>query len=179
MSFGPSGATRTATATGIQIPVSTGTPCMRAKDVAFSLTDLGDVSIVGTRYAVNFALRQGDSNDDDSVDILDFGLWYVDFGAAESTGRSNFNADLFVNTGDFAWLGLNFFRSGETCTGIAPPRAPQVRIAVKELRRRGLGELSTADVNRDGWLDDRDVALVLSGVRPPGSASVDSGAIGD
>jgi len=179
MSFTPSGVGRTATATGIPIPVSTGTPCIRAKDVAFSLTDLGDVSISGTRYAASFTLRQGDSNDDDAVDILDFGFWYVDFGPAGTAGRSNFNADSFVNTGDFAWLAVNSFQRGETCPGFAPPGAPLPRIAVKELRRRGLGELAAADLNHDGWLDDRDVALALSGVRPPTPATADSSAMGD
>jgi hypothetical protein len=40
------------------------------------------------------------------------------------------------------------------------------RITVRELRRRGLGDLAAADINRDGVLDEADLALVLQGVEP-------------
>lgn len=36
---------------------------------------------------------------------------------------------------------------------------PRERITVKELRRLGLGDLAAADLNRDGWVDARDIQL--------------------
>ena len=163
---GPQGTVRTGSLMGMQVPVTNGIPCMQAKDIAHSLSDVADASIAGARYAAYFALRQGDSNDDNAVDILDFGSWYVDVGPAGSSGRSNFNGDGFVNTGDFAWIGLHFFQRGENCSGIAPPGIPLARISVKELRRRGLGELAEADLNGDGWLDSSDVGLATAAVVP-------------
>jgi len=170
---GVDGMKRTANLTGMQLPVQAGSPCARAKDVGFSLTDAVTTAIVDARYKAEFALRQGDSNGDDAVDIIDYGIWYIDFGPAGMTDRSNFNADGFVNNADFAWLGLNIFQRGETCGGLLPGDEPLWKISVKELRRRGLGELAGADLNRDGWLDMRDVAIALGSANPPESAAPD------
>jgi len=34
---------------------------------------------------------------------------------------------------------------------------------VKELRRRGMGELTVADLNGDGWVDLRDMQIYMNG----------------
>ena len=145
--------------TDIAVPVSSSAPCALAKDAQFSITDAGATSVSGTRYATEFTLLQGDSNDDDVVDIYDYGLWYIDVGAAARTDRSNFNADAAVNNGDFGWIVLHFLRRGDSCGGTLGGVEPVQRVSAKELRRRGLGALLAADINRDGWLDARDVEL--------------------
>jgi hypothetical protein len=156
-------------------------PCITAKDTPLcdscecaghSITDLGDVTIVGSRYSADFFLLQGNSNDDETIDVLDYGLWFIDFGDPGRCGRSNFNADDVVSSADFAWISINFFAIGESCGGgDFNGAAPVTRISVKELRRRGLGELAEADVNGDGWLDMRDVQHVMQfGVPQPFSA---------
>ncbi|MEY3025800.1 MAG: hypothetical protein RLZZ238_697, partial [Planctomycetota bacterium] len=156
-------------------------PCITAKDTPLcdscecaghSITDLGDVTIVGSRYSADFFLLQGNSNDDETIDVLDYGLWFIDFGDPGRCGRSNFNADDVVSSADFAWISINFFATGESCGGgDFNGAAPVTRISVKELRRRGLGELAEADVNGDGWLDMRDVQHVMQfGVPQPFSA---------
>ena len=43
-------------------------------------------------------------------------------------------------------------------------------MSVKELRRRGLGHLAESDMNRDGWIDLRDMQLYLQGAGPAASA---------
>ena len=45
-------------------------------------------------------------------------------------------------------------------------------MSIKELRRSGLGDLAVADINRDGWLDTRDMQLYLQGGSAGGSAAV-------
>ena len=151
----------------VQIAVAAALPCARAKDTRYSITDAVTVEINGTHYRARFQLKQGDSNNDDVIDIFDFGMWYIDLGAAASDHRSNFNADGFVNTADFGWIGLNFFARGETCGGLVAGPEPTARVSTKELRRRGLGALAAADINGDGWLDERDMRnAVESPVRP-------------
>jgi hypothetical protein len=37
-------------------------------------------------------------------------------------------------------------------------------LPVKELRRAGLGAMAEADINNDGWVDTRDIALAMQGI---------------
>ncbi|MFM2165572.1 MAG: hypothetical protein RL325_2009, partial [Planctomycetota bacterium] len=188
--FQAAGATRVATldfpawnsgtpqfATGsIQLPVAAGYGCVEAKDVAatvdgvayfsHAVTDTASPVVIGRRYAASFVLVEGDSNNDDNIDIQDFSLFVFDRSTAGNPtttpeGRSNFNADAFVETADFSVINVNFFKRGQTCAaGVAGP-APLARISVKELRRRGEGHLAIADLNGDGWVDASDVALFM------------------
>ncbi|MGA1225595.1 MAG: putative metal-binding motif-containing protein, partial [Phycisphaerales bacterium] len=153
--------------TGIQVPVAAEYPCLLVKDPEHSLSRSAAASVAGVRYAATASLAQGDSNDDNLVDIIDFGIFFGDYGV-DPTGRgiSNFNADTFVSNADFGFIALNYLTAGETCGGYDAPGQPRSRISVKELRRRGLGELARADFNNDGWLDQRDVAIYMSGRAP-------------
>ena len=148
------------TVSGIELPVLAARTCVSVKDAVHSLTKTAAPSIVGTRFAASVLLKQGDSNDDDIVDIFDYGIFLSDRGFGKATNaRSNFNNDTAVNNADFGFIGLNFFRTGESCTGAFDGPEPRTRVSVKELRRRGLGHLAVADRNRDGWVDIRDVRL--------------------
>jgi hypothetical protein len=118
------------------------------------------------QYSTTLVLDQGDSNDDDLVDILDFGIYVGDFGAALAGGISNFNDDLFVNSGDFGFISLNYARRGTAC-GAFTGGNPRLAVSVKQLRREGLGDLAASDLNRDGMLDSNDIAWYLQrGIRP-------------
>jgi hypothetical protein len=143
------------------------------KSVSHTITDASPVTIVGSRYAASFVLDPGDGNDDDMVEILDYGNFILD----RSTGanptqapeaRSNYNGDNRVNNADFAVLSMHFFRVGASCTPALHARQPRDRISVKELRRTGQGELAAVDLNRNGWLDLRDIQLFMQGGASPG-----------
>ena len=152
------------TLTGVQVPVAAGYACIEAKDTVHSLTRTAAPSIVGTRYAASFALVQGDSNNDDMVDIVDFGSFIADRGAGKAKdARSNYNADTVVNNADFTFITLSFFTVGDSCAGALQGAQPRDRITIKELRRTGLGHLAAADLNRDGWVDMRDIQLFMQG----------------
>lgn len=161
------------TTAGMQVPVSAGYSCMIAKDPVHSLTAPASVSVAGTRYSAAFELKQGDSNDDDMIDIVDFGLFIDDFGAERGRdARSNFNADTYVNNADFSFIAINFFTVGEDCTGGLTGRTPRGAVRVKDLRREGLGHLAVADLNADGWVDQHDVqAYVQGGIRVPATTA--------
>ena len=154
------------TVTGIQVPVVGSIPCLLAKDTQHSVSNAASASVVGVRYAASVVLTQGDSNDDDLIDILDFGVFLGDRGAdATRRGRSNFNSDLAVNNGDFGFISLRFLLSGDTCGAFDAPGQPLSRISVRELRRRGLGNMTKADFNRDGWVDTTDMTIYMQGGR--------------
>jgi hypothetical protein len=158
----------------IQVPVRAGYTCMGIKDAAHTLTDVQAVSVSGTKYATAgvYELIAGDSNDDDLVDILDFGAFVAARGSTVATNAiSNFNADTVVNNADLAFLSVNYFQVGESCGGYAG-EAPLERVKVKDLRRAGLGHLAVADLNHDGWVDDRDIAHYLEFGAPRPDAPV-------
>jgi hypothetical protein len=143
---------------GLEVPVAEGYDCVSAKDVTHSISSIAAPSVAGGRYVAEFLLPQGDSNDDNAVDVLDYGLLFGDLGGpVERNAISNFNADTFVNNADFSVIAINFFEVGASC-GAFEGAAPRSRISVKDLRRAGLGHLAAADLDRNGWLDLRDVA---------------------
>jgi hypothetical protein len=142
---------------------------MAVKDSAHSLSATAAPTIVGTRYKASVVLKQGDSNDDDKVDIADFSLFVADRGGPVATNaRSNFNGDALVDNADFGNISINFFLRGDTCTGLGGGE-PLSRISVKELRRQGLGEAAVADLNGDGWVDTRDIQIYMQGGQVPGT----------
>ncbi len=168
------------TAVGTVSPAVIGTPgCVSAKDVLHSLRTNATPSVVGTEYVASATLVQGDSNDDNNVDILDFGAFVGDAasGGVTPSSRSNFNADGAVSTADFTFISANFLASGSTCGPSWSAPAPRARISVRELRRLGQGALAIADLNGDGWVDGQDAAAWLRGVRPeaPAGAPTDRG----
>lgn len=159
--------TGSGTASNVHVPIAVSYPCILAKDPGHSLSNTGASSLVGVEYAASIALDQGDSNDDNLVDILDFGIYVGKFGAALAGGSSNFNDDTAVNSGDFGFISLNFAHSGTVC-GAFTGGAPRNSVSVKELRRSGMGELAGADFNRDGMLDVNDVVYYMqNGIRQP------------
>jgi hypothetical protein len=132
--------------------------CLEVKDVTHSLTDSTNVVSVGTRLGATVHLVQGDCNDDDMVEIFDYAIFVAGRGLGRSPDAvANFNGDTVIGNADFAYIALSFFREGESCSPQAQPRNPRMRVSVKELRRTGRGHLAEADLNRDGWVDMRDV----------------------
>lgn len=162
-------------------PAVVGTPaCISAKDTVHSLRANATPSIVGTEYVAAATLVQGDSNNDNAVDILDFGTFVGDAasGGVTPASRSNFNADGVIGTADFTFISAAFLASGTGCGASWSTPAPRARISVRELRRMGEGALAIADLNGDGWVDGQDAAAWLRGVRPqaPAGTPADRGA---
>ena len=86
---------------------------------------------------------------------------------ASTTGpHTDFNASGQANNADLSFLAVNFFQVDETCGGSYNGAAPMERIAVRQLRRMGLGSQAIADINNDGWVDSTDIALLMQGVEP-------------
>ena len=164
----------------IHIPIAASYSCISAKDNVHSLSAVDfSVDTVGNHYETSFTLIEGDSNDDNRIDVLDFSIFVGDQGNGVATNaRSNFNADTLINNADFSCISINFFKRGDTCVVGADADAPLSRVSVKELRRQGLGNLAAADMNGDGWVDLRDMQIYLQGGQAPrASGTHDQGSI--
>jgi hypothetical protein len=171
--------------------------CITARDTLHTLrsTDDDDFGTSGAQYVADFtggdSLVGGNLNDDQYIDILDFGVFSFQFGASYGTGdttcataapHSDISGDGDVDNLDFSFILNNFLKFHEAnCCG-APLRmasgglsgsmdpamdaGPVTSITVRELRRRGLGHLVVGDLNRDGVLDVQDISAFMDGARP-------------
>jgi hypothetical protein len=135
-------------------------------------------------------LLGGDLNDDDRVDILDFGLFVGQFGAdydsdldgqpdgnapcGTTSPHADFNGDGTVDSLDLSFITVNFLLEGEPpcCAaaaasgGAVRPDHPIAAISLGKLDACGLGHLAVADLTGDGSLDPADIAAFLAGARP-------------
>ena len=163
----------------VQVPVRNDYSCVSVKDASHTLASAQSLSVSGGRYvtAAAFALPAGDSNDDNNVDVLDFGNFVADRGInKDAASRSNYDRNGVVNNSDFTFIALSFLVSGDACGGGLTGNAPLERVSVKDLRRAGLGDLAVADLNGDGWVDSADMALAMQGqyrTNAPSAGQVD------
>jgi hypothetical protein len=147
------------TAASVQVPVAATRACIRVKDADHSISATAAPAVVGTRWAANVTLRQGDSNDDNIVDIFDFAALVSSRGSGMPTNHpSNFNGDALVNNTDLSFISVSFFQVGQVCTSADAGGTPRDRVSITQLRRSGLGHMAIADLNGDGWVDTADVA---------------------
>ncbi len=176
--------------------------CITARDTLHTLRsrDDDDFGVSGTIYTADFtsagdgdALIGGNFNDDQFIDILDFGIFIGQFGTDPGVaggdtvcGTTGPDADASgngtVGTEDFTFIQTQFlFMSEPSCASTllttgggnravsidaARIEEPVVSITLEELDARGLGHLAGADLNGDGVLDPADIAAFFAGARP-------------
>jgi hypothetical protein len=166
--------------------------CITARDAKHTLrrTDNDDFGIDGGKYVANFTgpgsqgdddrLVGGNLNDDEFIDILDFGAFAGQWGTspgASSCGTLGFHADISgdgtVFLDDFTFIQINFLdeRDANCCgfsglAGDSGGTGPVQEISTAELWALGMGELTIADLNSDGMLNQLDVAAFLNGAIP-------------
>jgi|GEM_PF-4585341 len=150
------------------------TDCMTARDKKHTLRRTAFTGTSGTEYVVNFTgakeLLGGNVNDDNVVDILDFGGFTGQFaanlGADSPCGLSGLHSDFsgngFVDTADFTYIQIHFLNFSElNCCGAS--RGEEVlSISVDELNATGRSDYAAGDVNADGMLDVKDINVFLA-----------------
>jgi hypothetical protein len=94
--------------------------------------------------------RAGDANNDNLVDISDFGILYASFGRTPPDPlfdpRADWTGDQVVDINDFGWLSANFGQVGNR--PVEAPKAPQTGgSAVLELRPQGKAPVNGGTVH--------------------------------
>jgi len=155
--------------------------CITARDTLHTLRQTAAIVVAGTQFTADFSggdlLIGGNFNDDEWVDILDYGVFTWQYGVNYGSGDTNCstpyphadaNGDGFVDTVDFTYVSVNFLLGREAdCDGSpGPEQGPRTRISLEELDKLGMSELGAGDLNRDGWLDEADIEAFMQGARP-------------
>jgi hypothetical protein len=183
-------------ALGVDVFVPGGTwECITARDRLHTLSSTAPdfsttdginyaATFVGSRETGGHRLLSGNLNDDDYIDILDFGVLSLQHMSQASPDTpcgapapdANINGDNQVNLLDLVIFVGNSLKAAEPgCCGAGRPAAdgPISAISVYELRRLGLDHLVPADINRDGMLDMGDVGALMNGQLPHESTGLD------
>ena len=112
--------------------------------------------------------------------MLDFGYYVKRFGDNYGSGdtdctmsgpHADITGDGVVGIGDFGFMQSNFLMGNESscCSplrGGSDDSGPVLKISLAELAERGYEDLSAADLNGDGSLDQQDLAAFMGGARP-------------
>jgi hypothetical protein len=170
----------------VDVPVASYN-CATVDDDLHSLVSQADVRIFGRNYqlvaAGTSALRNGDVNDDNTINVVDWGVVVVRIGQLASVNtdcatqpfHADFDGSGSVTDVDGDFVLDQFLANGASACGSAPIiTAPVSRITVAELTAIAGADASVADRNRDGWVDQRDIDLWKAGKsKRPAAAKAD------
>jgi hypothetical protein len=160
-----------------QIPIGSYN-CATVDDDLHSLVSQTDVVIVGTNYSLSAtgasALVNGDLNDDNTINVIDWGIVVVRIGSAaavntdcSTTGfQPDFDGSGTVTDVDGQFVLSSFLANGDSFCGSAGILAANIsKISVADLSKIMGENAAAADINRDGVVDLRDMRLWNSGKR--------------
>jgi len=159
------------------IPCDPGLTLISAKDPlhtvrkTVALTNGGNNQYTG----LPMLLKGGDANNDNLVDILDFGLLVANFGTSPGANtfigqlgpHLDFSGDGVVGTADYTYIQINFLLVGDSPPGnyLNMPGQPKKAATVKEMIRAGVPHAEKYDLNGDGWITYDELQRVLFGGR--------------
>jgi hypothetical protein len=160
-------------------------PCGSGPYAAITATDAkhtlrrtnsgANFGVSGTNYVSNFtgarSLQGGNVNNDEFIDILDFGGYIGQFGANVGAStlcgapglHADFSGNGLVGLEDFTFIQVGFLNTRELdpC-GNFLMGGPRSDVGVDELVSMGLSSSATADRNLDGRVNTADVQMVLA-----------------
>ncbi len=174
--------------------------CIQARDRQHSIRSIHfPLTCDGVSYAADFKgdpffggnwLIQGNLNQDELVDILDFGMFLGQLNQNPNPGpnkvceggllrHADFNGDGRVDVVDYTFIQINFLANDkdDCCHNpTAGGRTGRTEVSVKELLELGMEEIAVADLNEDGLVNTEDMAAFVSGARPKPIKAVRDGA---
>ncbi len=147
--------------------------CVTADDRLHTLTQQTDLQVSGSQYSADFtgskALLPGDLNNDNLVDVVDWGVLVTRIGQITSINtncetpafRADLNADGGVTSLDGDLLLDVILMTGQSCVSGAADSGDFARqsISVKELTEMGLVNAEECDLDKNGIVDLFDMLL--------------------
>ncbi len=113
----------------------------------------------------------GDANNDNLVDILDFGLLVANYGSTPGANTTigqlgphlDFSGDGVVGTADYTYIQTNFLSVGDAEPGnyASAPGQPKKAATVKEMLEAGVKHAEKYDLNGDGWITYDELTRIL------------------
>jgi len=182
-------------AIGASILVACGAyDCVTARDRLHTLRQTAtDFADDGTTYSATFTgdpttggnwLIGGNLNDSDFIDIVDFAAFTGSFGfgvgantnCATPAPHPDFSGNGVVGTEDFGFISIGFGQSSDPACCVPAGTAgvqdhgfadgPIMRLSLREALKQGIQNPKQADLNNDGWIDQKDVAEFLKSGMP-------------
>ena len=158
--------------TQLRVPVGN-YGCVTADDRLHTLSQQTELEVSGIQYVADFtgsqALVPGDLNNDNVVDVVDWGVLVVRIGQTASVNtncetpafQADVNADGFVNAVDGNLLLNVILLGGETCSSGAADGGASARqsISVKKLTEIGIANAESCDIDNNGIVDLFDMLL--------------------
>ena len=150
--------------------------CVLVRDPLHTLQRVVSVSVDGTVYRTALlgddAIVSGDLNDDNVIDVFDFGVLFSQLENDSGDGsvpcgtpppHADLNGDGQVDELDFAFIESQLLVAGEAdCPALGPggtPPRPRLRVALTDLDPADAESLAAADLNHDGWVDLIDMII--------------------
>lgn len=155
----------------VEVPFGAYT-CATVDDRLHSLASRTNVTVQGTRWRVDAvggdALRNGDLDDDNLVNVVDWSIYVVRDGMSmpvntncATTGfHPDFNGSGTVTSADGQFITANFLVNGDSpCGTSGSTQPPLARIPIHELAAIIGPDAALADLNGDGMVDVQDIEL--------------------
>lgn len=160
----PLPATGVAIVTHLPCGVGTALSVSSAKDPLHTLRKQAPLNYLGNnQYFAAVALMGGDCNDDNVIDVLDFGVFASQYGQAVGANtfigqpppHSDFSCNGIVDTADYTFIAAQFLSVGDPPPGnfLFERPTPKKRATVKELLAAGAKYAEEFDSNGDGWVE--------------------------
>lgn len=143
------------------------------KDPLHTLRRTNTLTYLGNnQYSGSAILLGGDANDDNVIDVLDFGVFASQIGQNVGANtfigqvgpHADFSANGIVDTPDYTFISTQFLFVGDAPPGnwlLAPPR-PKKAATVREMIAAGAWRAREFDLNRDGWVEYQEIVDWLS-----------------
>ncbi len=154
-----------------------------AKDPVHTLGNKVGLSMdANHQYSCTVTLYGGNANEDNVIDILDYGVFAFQWGShpsansaiGEPNGNADFSCNGTVGTEDFSYISTGFLSSDAADPGgyNQPKNGPKEKCTVKEMTATGVpeGVAQAMDIDKDGWITVNEVSRWLDIKRKATSA---------
>lgn len=143
-----------------------------AKDTLHTLRKLAALGGTNGQFTATLALKGGDANDDNVIDILDFAIFAGQYGQVVGANtpcgfpapHPDFSGDGFVGTADYTFIAAQFLQTGDNEPGnFRPAPKPKKAATVKELLGIGVKQAPSMDLDGDGWVTYDEIRVWIFG----------------